>query len=139
MNIYFKNRCLKIKSILLAFLILTPFAFTTCTNPQPPWQNTKVYTNPNQKIIVNAGDKFIIRFTMSYNVYPIIEEIYDNNMITLLDRKIISADRQNQPPVYSWFLFKALKNGETQITIQHLYHITEAINNQEIFTIVIRD
>ena len=58
-------------------------------------------------------------------------------MITLLDREGNSADSQDQPPVYSWFLFKALEKGETRITIQHCDHLTEDIINQEIFTVII--
>jgi len=106
-------------------------------NQQPPWPKAKVYTDANQKIIVNNGDELIIRFTMEYDLFPIIKEIYDTDLITLLDRKINLTDKQNQSPAYSWFLFKALKTGETQITIQHLLHISEALNNQETFTLVI--
>jgi hypothetical protein len=142
MNIYLKNRSLKITRMLLAFLILilTPFTFTACTNsePQPPWSNAKVYADTDQEIIVNTGDKFIVRFTMSYNLYPIVKEIYDDNMITLLARKIYLTEEQNQQPEYSWFLFEALKPGETQITIQHCLHISESLADEKIFTVIVK-
>jgi hypothetical protein len=138
MNIYFKNRCLRTIGILSAFLTLISCTFTACTHPQPPWSDVKVYTDASQKIMVNAGDSFIIGYTVKYDLFPIIRENYDNSMIKLLDKKIDSVDERNQSPTYSWFLFKALRTGETQITIKHLAHITEALQDQQVFTIVIK-
>ena len=141
MSNYLKNACSGLTNFFLLFvLVFSAVAFTTCTkeNIQAPWPDAKVYSDANKRIIVHDGDRFIIRFTMEYDRFPIIKEIYDTELITLLDRKINLTNEPDVPPAYSWFLFKALKKGETQITIQHLVHITLQLQNQETFNLLIK-
>ena len=105
---------------------------------QTPWLKAKVYTDAGQPIIVNTGDNFIVGFMMNYNLYPVIKEIYDDSMVTLLDNTFAITDDKNQAPVYRWFLFKGLKTGETQITIKQCSHLVETLENQKIFTVILQ-
>ncbi len=141
MSTFLKNSRLKPSGILLAFvLVFIPFVCTACTNvdPDAPWPNAKVYSDSSQQIKVRNGDQFIIKFAMEYNLLPVVKQIYDTNLVILIDRKLNFTDEPDGPPAYSWFLFKSLKKGETQISIQHFTHLVESLINQETFTVEIK-
>ena len=128
MNTHFNNRLLV--TIVISALI-TLLALFSCTNytesttvsyPYPPptetlWSSKNIFTDASQKITVNNGDKFIIGFVIEHDLYPIIKEVYDSNKVDYIDKKIVMDD---EIPAYCWFLFKAIRLGETQITIKHI-------------------
>jgi hypothetical protein len=57
------------------------------------------------------------------------KEVYDENMVMLVDEESNATEEQDQAPAYSWFLFKALETGETQITIQQRTHLIETLQD----------
>ncbi len=128
------------RNIIVFILIFTSLFFSSCTNvdPDAPWPNAKVYSDSSQLIKVRSGEQFIIKFAMEYNLLPVIKQIYDTNFVILIDRKLNFTDEPDGPPAYSWFLFKSLKEGETQISIQHFTHLVESLINQETFTVEIK-
>jgi hypothetical protein len=116
------------------------FVSTACSsNSIPklePWSNAKVFTDNNKKIIVNTNDSFVIGFKITYDRFPIIKEIYDNNAVILLDSYYVS--NKDSIEEYVWFLFKALKSGETKITIDHRQHLSLDLVNQKTFSVEIK-
>jgi hypothetical protein len=133
-----KNQFFKYVLILLALFLLVPLFLVACAGTEAPWPGIRIQINENKKITVNNGDLFIIRFTMSYDLFPIIQEIYDDNIVVLQDRGVNATEQQNQSPSYSWFLFKVIGPGETQITIEHRGHITLDLIEQKTYTVIIK-
>lgn len=128
----------KTKIAILLFCIVFVLIVLTSCEARPPWKNARVYTDAGQTININTGDKFIIGFSMAYNLFPIMEELFDDRLVTLVDKEINATEEQNQNPAYSWFLFETLTPGETQITINQLYHITGDLQVQKTFTVIIK-
>jgi hypothetical protein len=130
--------------IVLVFFMSIFFLFPACTNnplpipKQPNWSNKPVYIDAGKSIIVKAGKEFIIGFVVEQDLFPIIKEIYDSDMIGLVEEQTISVDAENNLPEYNWFLFKAIKPGETQITIEHRLHLSNTLENEKTFNVEVK-
>ena len=103
----------------------------------PEWKNKPVYTSNSRDIVVKTGTEFIIGFEITYDMFPIIEEIYEVEKLTLVERQYI-LDKSGQIPEYCWFLFKAVQAGNTQITIQHRLHLSDSLENEEVFQVEVK-
>ena len=69
-------------------------------------------------------------FDVTYDRYP--------NSVTLLEETGESISEPPEPPSINgvqWFLFQAIKEGDTQITIKEFTHQSDVVQSQKTFNI----
>jgi len=89
----------------------------TDTSLTPPWPDTEVFYDETATINVNLLDKFIIRYDY-HDIFPIFQVTYDQytNNVYLLNKAGVRI--QNADGI-EWFLFQALKECDSNLTITH--------------------
>jgi len=81
---------------------------------QSPWPDVPIYTDVTQLIKTRTGGEIAFGFETGTRLGLGWDEAHDENMISLVDQELV----MNQTGISgtTWFLFKALKQGETRIT-----------------------
>jgi predicted secreted protein len=81
---------------------------------QSPWPDVSVYIDVTQVIKTRTGDEIAFGFETGTRLGLGWNETHDENMVSLVDRELV----MNQTGISgtTWFLFKALKPGESRIT-----------------------
>jgi len=84
---------------------------------QSPWPDVSVYSDTTQVIKIKTGGEFAFGFDTGTRLGLGWDENHDDNMVSFLDRELV----MNQTGINgtTWFLFKGLKPGETQITFAY--------------------
>jgi predicted secreted protein len=79
-----------------------------------PWPDVPVYSDVTQVIKTETGGEFAFGFETGTRLGLGWDETHDDSMVSLMDRELV----MNQTGINgtTWFLFKALKPGETEIT-----------------------
>jgi predicted secreted protein len=106
----------------------------------PPWPDAEVFCDETVTIKVNLWDKFVIGYDYHGNLFAMFDVTYDRypNSVNLLEEARESTSESPEPPGLNgvqWFLFQAIKEGDTQITIKEFTHQSDAIQSQKTFTI----
>jgi predicted secreted protein len=81
---------------------------------QPPWPDVPVYDDANQVIKVKTGGESAFGFETGTRLGLGWDENHDDNLVSLVGRELVMD--QTGISGTTWFLFKALKPGETRIT-----------------------
>jgi len=100
---------------------------------QSPWPDVPVYSDVTQVIKIKTGSEIAFGFETGTRLGLGWDETHDDNLISLVDRELV----MNQTGINgtTWFLFKALKPGETQITFAYGHGGT--VTNEMVFRIEI--
>jgi hypothetical protein len=97
---------------------------------QSPFVGVPVYQYPNTTIHTKVGREFSFGLRAEPHFFLDWYEKYDENMLALVKRDQVDLFSSSYPvPVNQWFLFKALKPGET--TIFFYYSMGEIANSHE--------
>ncbi len=124
--------------LLLGSLLLSLGCFSSTTPPAPPWPDIKAYLDSSQTVAVKVNDEFVVGLDVRGDMFPIFKDTYDGDMVTLIDEEqIVYQTKDDSDCCVAWYLFKANKPGETQIIIQHFYHLLGSLQDQNLFNIVI--
>ena len=112
-----------------------PFASLT-----PPWPDAEVFYDETVTINVHLWDKFIIGYDYYHNLFAMFDVTYDQypNSVNLLEEARGSTSEPTEPPGINgikWFLFQAIKEGDTQITIKEFTHQSDVVQSQKTFNI----
>lgn len=103
----------------------------------PPWTSVNYYFDANKTIIAKVGEEFAIGFDTLLALGGYWEETHDEEMLATMDRELVMYE---PAPLTrrgtTWFLFKALKAGETQITFKY-YEPRGELRDQKVFNIEI--
>jgi hypothetical protein len=127
-----QNRLLR---ILLAMITIPLFVSFACSsNENPPWVNIPVYFDTSKPISIKNGEQFIVKYSIS-DAYPMIKTVFDDNQIKLTDEYTLLDD--NKDPRIRYFLFKAVGVGETTLSVLSLSHLTENIEEEKNYKIMI--
>lgn len=105
-----------------------------------PWPDAEVFYDETAPITVNLWDKFIIGYDYYHNLFAMFDVTYDRNpsSINLLEEVQVSTSEPTEPPGLNgvkWFLFQAIKEGDTQITIKEFTHQSDTVQSQKTFNI----
>lgn len=116
---------------------MLPEPFSSLT---PPWPDAEVFYDETAPINVNLWDKFIIGYDYYHNLFAMFDVAYDRypNSINLLEEAQESTSEPSEPPGINgvkWFLFQAIKEGDTQITIKEFTHQSDVVQSQKTFNI----
>jgi len=112
-----------------------PSPFSSLT---PPWPDAEVFYDETATISVNLWDKLIIRYDYHGNLFAMFDVTYDRypNSVNLLEEARESTSEPTEPPGVNgvkWFLFQAIKEGDTQITIKEFTHQSDVVQSQKTF------
>ena len=104
---------------------------------QSPWPDVPVYTDVTQVIKTGTGGEIAFGFETGTRLGLGWDETHDENMVSLVDRELV----MNQTGISgtTWFLFKALKPGETRITFIYGHGGMERANDVKEFRIEIEE
>jgi hypothetical protein len=106
----------------------------------PPWPDAEVFYDETATINVELWDKFIIRYDYYGNLFAMFDVTYDRhlNSVNLLEEARESTSESPEPPGLNgiqWFLFQAIKEGDTRITVKEFTHQSDVVQSQKTFTI----
>lgn len=105
---------------------------------QAPWSGVKICTATTQTIKVKIGEEFAFGFDtfaaggLSWN------EQHDDSMVSMEDKEEVSVKPEYPSNQNTWFLFKALKAGNTQITFTYSMGGGLSLNDQRVVNIEIK-
>jgi len=102
---------------------------------QSPWPDVLVYTDVTQVIKIKAGNEFAFGFETGTRLGLGWDETHDDNLVSLENRELVMD--QTGISGNTWFLFKALKPGETRITF--IYGQGDTVTNTKEFRIEIEE
>jgi hypothetical protein len=108
---------------------------------QNPWPGLNIYADPTRTINVKAGEEFVIWYDLDNEMFIVsLDEFHDDTFIKSVAKigAYSGTDDQNVHGV-GWFLFRAVKAGNTQITVQHTGHLMYGVEDVETFNVVITD
>ncbi len=103
----------------------------------PPWPDAEVFYDETTVININLRDEFIIRYDYYHNLFPIFEETYDPNSVRLLKKSWESTSGPTDGNGIKWYLFQAIKEGDTEITIKLFTHQSDVVQDQKTFKVKI--
>jgi len=104
---------------------------------QSPWPDVPVYSDVTQVIKIKTGSEIAFGFETGTRLGLGWDETLDDNLISLVDRELV----MNQTGINgtTWFLFKALKPGETQITFAYGHGGSGPVADTKVFLIEIEE
>jgi hypothetical protein len=116
---------------------MPPAPFSSLT---PPWPDAEVFYDETTTINVDLWDKFFIGYDYYHNLFAMFDVTYDRypNSVNLLEEAGESTSEPPEPPGIKgiqWFLFQAIKEGDTQITIKEFTHQSDVVQSQKTFNI----
>ena len=106
---------------------------------QSPWPDVPVYADVTEVIKIKTGGEFAFGFETGTMLPLGWDETHDENMVSLVDRELV----MDQTSIYgttggtTWFLFKALKPGETRITFIYGHRDMDTVRDERVFRIEI--
>jgi hypothetical protein len=107
---------------------------------QVPTLSLNIYVDPARTILVKTGEEFIIRYDLGNEIFiTAVDEFHEEDFIHVTGMKKAYHILNNDLPGVAWFTFKAVKPGETQITISHMGHLGIGPVNPQTFNVVITD
>lgn len=114
-----------------------PEPFSSLTSP---WPDAEVFYDETATINVHLWDKFIIGYDYHSNLFAMFDVTYDQypSSVNLLEEAQESTSESPEPPGLNgvkWFLFQAIKEGDTQVAIKEFTHQSDAVQSQKTFNI----
>ena len=102
----------------------------------------QTYTDPGQSINVSTNQEFVIALESNPTTGYLWEESYDESMLKLVESRYELGKEAEQGLVgaggVDYFRFKALKAGETEITMTHKRPWEEEVLEQRVFRVSIK-
>ena len=100
------------------------------------------YTDPGQTISIGVNQEFVIALGSNPTTGYGWQESYEESMLELVEKTYKPGEEAKQGVVgaggVEYFRFKALKTGETEITLVYKRPWEEEILDQKVFTINIK-
>ena len=100
---------------------------------QAPWPNVPVYADVMQVIKTKTGGEFAFGFDTGTRLGMGWDETHDDNMVSLVDTELVMD--QTGISGTTWFLFKALKWGETEITFIYGHGASGPVADTKVFRV----
>ncbi len=102
----------------------------------------QTYTDPGQSINVSTNQEFVIALESNRTTGYLWEGSYDESMLKLVESRYELGKEAEQGLVgaggVDYFRFKALKAGETEITMTHKRPWEEEVLEQRVFRVSIK-
>ena len=105
---------------------------------QPPWTDVNVYSDTTQTIEVKVGEEFTFGFNTAPPLNLSWDEKHDDKMLSLVDSDEVSLQPNYPSNATTWFLYKALQPGETQVTFTYSSGEQLPVADQKVFVIDIQ-
>ena len=124
------------------FLILVAVAVTASFLLAGCGGEVQTYTDPGQRINISANQEFVIALESNPTTGYVWEASLDENMLKLVESKYEMSKGAEEGLLgaggVDYFRFKALKTGETEITMTHKRPWEEEVLEQQVFTVSIK-
>jgi len=104
---------------------------------QSPWPDVPVYSDVTQVIKTRTGAEFAFGFETGTRLGLGWDETHDDNLVSLVNRELVMD--QTGISGTTWFLFKALKPGETRITFVYGHGGGGPVADTKVFLIEIEE
>lgn len=104
---------------------------------QSPWPEVPVYSDVTQVIKTRTGGEIAFGFETGTRLGLGWDETHDDNILSLVDRELVMD--QTGISGTTWFLFKALKPGETRITFVYGHGGGGPVADTKVFLIEIEE
>ena len=128
-----KRRLISIIAICL--VLVQSFILTGCGDNTP-----KTYVDTEETITVKVNQEFNI--ALDFDLIHLWREIYDESMLSLEEDSFDTSPKvqesETEYGVAQYFRFKALKKGETEITINKMSVDGKVVIEQKVFSVNIR-
>jgi hypothetical protein len=110
----------------------------TVESAKPPWPNTTVFSDEATTINATVGQRFIIQYDFSRNLFPVFEEEENpRDVVILLSRQGTLNSHGDPPSGTYWFLFQGAQPGSANITLKEFAHSNSNPQSQKTFTIAV--
>lgn len=120
-----------ISTIAICSVLVLSLVLTGCGD------NTKTYVDAEKTILTKVNREFII--ALDFDLIHLWREAYDESMLSLekdsFDASPEVKQGEKEYGIAQYFRFKALKKGETEITINEMSVDTKTIIKQKVFRV----
>ncbi len=124
------------KRLLISMVVVATCLVAGCVG------EVETYTDPGQTINIGVNQEFVIALGSNPTTGYGWQESYDETVLTLVEKTYRLGEEAKQGVVgaggVEYFRFKALKTGETEITLVYKRLWEEEILGQKVFTINIK-
>lgn len=103
--------------------------------------SVETYTDSGQAITVKVGQEFVIALGSNLTTGYSWQESYDTLMLKLVEKKYVSDETEEElvgAGGVEYFRFRALKQGNTQITLDYQRPWEGTSEDQKVFTVNIK-
>jgi len=125
-----------VKRLLISMVVVATCLVAGCVG------EVETYTDPGQTINIGVGQEFVIALGSNPTTGYGWQESYDETVLTLVEKTYRPGEEANKGVVgaggVEYFRFKALKTGETEITLVYKRLWEEEFLEQKVFTIDIK-
>jgi len=125
-----------VKGFLLLLVVVATCLVAGCVG------EVETYTDPGQTVNIGVNQEFVIALGSNPTTGYGWQESYDQTMLELVEKIYRPGEEAKQGVVgaggVEYFRFKALKTGETEITLVYKRPWEEEFLEQKIFTIEIK-
>lgn len=112
---------------------------STTTITETSWLIIDVYFDVDETIITGVGKEFAIALYRNPRLGLKWDETCDENMVVLLESTYKAYDGSFMGGAgKQWFIFKALNEGITEITLVYSHGFPESVIEQKVFKVDIR-
>ena len=98
----------------------------------------KTYTDAEETISTKVNQEFAIALESTPRLGTNWYETHDDEMLTLVESSFVAKDKLRPVSGTRYFHFKALKAGETEITVTYQHGTTGLVREQKVFNVDIK-
>ena len=122
------------KKLLILILVAAALTVAGCIGV------AETYTDPGQAVSIGVNQQFVIALGSNPTTGYSWQESHDQTMLELVEKDFKPADGEDVVGAggVEYFRFKALKSGQTQITMSYQRSWEEEALEQKVFTIYVR-
>jgi inhibitor of cysteine peptidase len=123
-----------VKKLLILMLIATALTIAGCIGV------AETYTDPGQTVNIGLNQEFVIALGSNHSTGYSWQESHDHTMLELVNWKYEEEAKEGVVGAggVEYFRFKALKAGQTEITMSYQRPWEEEILEQKVFSVYIK-
>ena len=122
------------KRLLILMLVAAALTVAGCIGV------AKTYTDPGQTVTIGVNQQFVIALGSNPTTGYSWQESHDQSMLELLEKSYKEEAQEGEVGAggIEYFRFKAVKAGQTEITVVYQRSWEEEILEQKVFTVYVK-